>query len=432
MKPKISSECYASEAEYINALERRAGLPAGFSAGSVELSFQPYEINAPKPRVMRLSAIVLDEPTGLFAGSLTQNAFPGAPVTIARRRLEGETLRGVLVNNSIANVCARSGEKDAEELLDAFAARIGGSGREFLCASTGVIGWRLPVPEMKAALPSLKKSLQTATILDVARGIMTTDLFPKVRAAMAGEAKVLAIAKGAGMIEPNMATMLVFILTDADVDRETLRRLHREAVAVSFNRISVDSDQSTSDMAILLSSGKKKVPGEDSFREALLSVYGALAEDVVRNGEGTGHVIRTVVRGAADTRTAEALGKAIINSPLVKTAAFGNDPNVGRIIMAAGDFLGTSKTNVDPGSITVSIGGHLVFEKGSFSLDADKEAQIFNHMKEAQLDPDNNRYPAHDRRIEIELDLGAGEASAAVLGSDLSYGYVRENADYRT
>ena len=432
MKQEMGNECYASEAEYIDALERRADLPAGFSAGSVELSFQPYEVNTPKPRTMRLSAIILDEPTRLFAGSLTQNAFPGAPVLVARRRLEGDVLRGVLINNSIANVCTESGERDAEELLDAFAEQIGNRGKDFLPASTGVIGWRLPVPEMKAALPALKESLQAATVLNVARGIMTTDLFPKVRAATAGEARIVGIAKGAGMIEPNMATLLVFILTDAKVERETLCRLHREAVGQSFNRISVDSDQSTSDMAILLSSGRKQISGNDDFRDALLSVYGALAEDVVRNGEGTGHVIRTVVRGAGDIGTAEAVGKAIINSPLVKTAAFGNDPNVGRIIMAAGDFLGTSKIKVDPGDITISIGGEVVFENGSFALDAEKEKRIFNHMKEAELDPDKNRYPAHDRRIEIELDLGAGKESAAVLGSDLSYGYVRENADYRT
>ncbi len=432
MDPSLTSESYKNEAEYLTALERRAGLPAGFRAGSVKLTFQPKEVDSPAPRKMNLSAIVLDEPTALFAGTLTQNAFPGAPITITRRRLVGQALRGILVNNSIANVCAESGEKDAEELLEAFAALAGGAGGEYVPASTGVIGWRLPLAEMKAALPSLKKTLQTATVLDVARSIMTTDLFPKVRSGRAGDATVVAIAKGAGMIEPNMATMLVFILTDAKIDRETLEKLHREAVTESFNRISVDSDQSTSDMAVVLSSGRIDIPGEDAFRETLRSVYAALAEDIVRNGEGTAHVVRTLVRGAPDVRTAEAVGKAVINSPLVKTAAFGNDPNVGRIIMAVGDFLGTSPVQVNPGGVTVSIGGHLVFDNGSFSLNAAKEELIFSHMKEALLDPENNKFPAHNRRIEIELDLGAGSASAAVLGSDLSYGYVRENADYRT
>jgi glutamate N-acetyltransferase/amino-acid N-acetyltransferase len=143
-------------------------------------------------------------------------------------------------------------------------------------------------------------------------------------------------------------------------------------------------------------------------------------------------VIRTVVRGAKNRSLATAIGKAVINSPLVKTAAFGNDPNVGRIIMAVGDFLGTSELTVDADAITISIGGHTVFCNGSFSLDAEKEKLIYNHMKEAQLDPEDGNYPTHNGRIEIDLDLGAGGATAEVLGSDLSYGYVRENADYRT
>ena len=426
------NETYLSEDEYTNALKKKADLPAGFSAGSVALSFYPREIDAPEPAEMRLSAILLDEPTNLFAGTLTRSLFPGAPVKVTRRRLAGQKLRGVLINNRIANVCAESGEEDAQQLLDAFADISGGSGDELIPASTGVIGWRLPVDEMKAALPELKASLSPSGLFDVACGIMTTDLFPKVRAAKVGDATIVGIAKGAGMIEPNMATLLVFIMTDAAVDKKELERIHREAIGVSFNRISVDSDQSTSDMAIILSSGKKEIPNVESFQEALGSVYRPLAEDVVRNGEGTGHVVRTVVSGAPDTNAAVDVGKAIINSPLVKTAVFGNDPNVGRIIMAAGDFLGTSDLKVDPGAVRISIGGQTVFERGSFLLDPEKEKLMFEHMKQAELNPEKGRYPAHQNRVEIALDLGAGNASADVLGSDLSYGYVRENADYRT
>jgi glutamate N-acetyltransferase/amino-acid N-acetyltransferase len=185
-------------------------------------------------------------------------------------------------------------------------------------------------------------------------------------------------------------------------------------------------------MAILLSSGKKSVSSEEEFADALASVYRDLAEDVVRNGEGTGHVIRTVVRGAPDTSVATEIGKAIANSPLVKTAAFGNDPNVGRLIMAVGDYAGNSGLELDREAIVISIGGEVVFKGGSFTLDAEKEKRMFDHMKEAQLDPERGAFPEHNRRIEIELDLGSGNAGSAVLGSDLSYGYVRENADYRT
>lgn len=425
-------ERFENEGEYTAVLKERAQLPEGFSAGSVSLSFQPSEMETPVPRTMNLSAIILDKPTELFAGTLTKNFFAGAPVLIARRRLSGQALRGVLINNSIANVCTHTGVDDAEELLSALATQTGGSGDEYLAASTGVIGWRLPVPEMKSAIPLLSKTISKETILDVARGIMTTDRFPKVRAAKTGSATIVGTAKGAGMIEPDMATLLVFILTDAVIDKDKLREIHREAIEESFNRISVDSDQSTSDMALVFSSGTNRIAGEDDFKDALISVYRDLAEDVVRNGEGTRHVIRTVVSGAKNVSTAKAIGKAIINSPLVKTAAFGNDPNVGRIIMAVGDFLGSAGMTVDPEAITISIGGLTVFEKGSFSLDAGKEERIFSHMKEAQLDPEECTFPPHNRRIEIELNLGSGSAEAAVLGSDLSYGYVRENADYRT
>jgi len=425
-------EQYLSEDEYLSALKERSDLPAGFTAGSVELSFHPREIDTPEPTKMRLSAILAEEPTTLFAGTHTQSLFPGAPVKVTRRRLAGKNLRGVLINNRIANVCVESGERDAQLLLDSFAELTGGSGDELIPASTGVIGWRLPVDEMKTALPGLKASLSPDGLLDVARGIMTTDLFPKVRSAKAGDATIVGIAKGAGMIEPNMATLLVFIMTDAAVEKGELERIHRHAIDLSFNRISVDSDQSTSDMAIILSSGKKEVPDIQSFEEALLSVYQPLAEDVVRNGEGTGHVIQTVVSGAPETSVAVDVGKAIINSPLVKTAVFGNDPNVGRIIMAAGDYLGTNKLQVDPNGVRISIGGHPVFEKGSFLLDPEKEKLMFEHMKRAELNYEKCSYPAHQNRVVIELDLGAGSKTAAVLGSDLSYGYVRENADYRT
>jgi glutamate N-acetyltransferase/amino-acid N-acetyltransferase len=285
---------------------------------------------------------------------------------------------------------------------------------------------------MKEAIPRLKENLSSSTILDVAQGIMTTDLFPKVRAAQVGSAKIVAIAKGAGMIEPDMATLLVFILTDAGIKKEELERFHHEAIDSSFNRISIDSDQSTSDMAIIMSSGKKEISSSLEFGDALRSLCQALAEDVVRNGEGTQHVVRTVVRGAPDSGTAVALGKAVINSPLVKTAVFGNDPNVGRIIMAIGDYLGTNGIAIEPDRVKIQIGGELVFENGRFLLNAEKEERMYAHMKRAQLEPESGRFPAHEHRVEIDLDLGGGDETAAVLGSDLSYGYVRENADYRT
>ena len=425
-------EIYANEAQYVAALEKRAALPDGFKAATVPISFFPKEIEASNPYSMNVSAIVLDKSTPAFAATLTRNLFPGAPIRIMRERLNERNVRGILINNRISNVCTESGVKDAEKVLEEFGRLFDVPASEMLPASTGIIGWRLPVDEMVSSLPILREELKPHSILGVARGIMTTDLYPKVRAAEVGEGRIVGIAKGAGMIEPNMATLLVFLLTDLSMEREELRNIHGDVIERTFNRISVDSDQSTSDMSVVLSSGAKPSPGASSFRDGLYAVCKALAEDVVRNGEGTSHVIRAVVTRAPDQAIAVGLGKAVINSPLVKTAVFGDDPNVGRVVMAVGDFLGSVTNGIDPGNMRVSIGGYPVFEKGSFSLDNDKETAVNRHMREARLDPEHCRYPAHNRLVEIEIDLDSGAATTEVTGSDLSYEYVRENADYRT
>jgi glutamate N-acetyltransferase / amino-acid N-acetyltransferase len=423
---------YDSEEGYVEALTRRSMLPDGFRAGTVGLEFTPAEKSVDVPYAMNVSAVTLDLPTSLFAGRLTRNLFPGAPIHIARRRLDEPDIQGILVNNRISNVCVPSGEQDANELLEAFAASSGLSAQRLIPASTGIIGWGLPVTEMKASLPQLVQNMQSETILEVARAIMTTDLFPKVRSAEVGGGRVVGIAKGAGMIEPNMGTMLVFLFTDVLLSRDEMRRIHADVVEETFNRISIDGDQSTSDMAILLSSGIHQAPDAESFRRGLFSVCRSLAEDIVRNGEGTSHVIRVMVRNAPESKTAVALGKAVVNSPLVKTAVFGDDPNVGRIVMAAGDYLGNAHPDFDASALSVSIGGHRVFAGGSFCIGTDAEETISRHLQAARLDPDNCKYPVHEHLVDIELDLARGAESAEVLGSDLSYGYVRENADYRT
>jgi glutamate N-acetyltransferase / amino-acid N-acetyltransferase len=428
----MSKEIYTKEEEYLTDLAARAGLPEGFRCATVPMTFFPDEIEASEPLPMNLSAIVLDEPTADFAVTLTKNLFPGAPVKIARKRIESEKVQGVLINNKISNVCAENGEADAEVLLSEFAGLVGIKSEMLFSASTGVIGWKLPVADIIGNLPALSGALQSSTIADVARGIMTTDLFPKVRSINIGEGRICAIAKGAGMIEPNMATLLVFILTDIKIERSELRRIHARVIGETFNRISIDSDQSTSDMALLLSSGKRPPVDSEDFTQALFSVYASLAEDVVRNGEGTGHVIRAKVSGAPNEDLAVELGKAVINSPLVKTAVFGDDPNVGRIIMAIGDYIGTRGIPITSEDIEISIGGQTVFSGGCFSLDESKEKMLADHMKSARLNPDSNRFPSHQNCVEIGLYLGTGDIEVEVLGSDLSYGYVRENADYRT
>jgi glutamate N-acetyltransferase/amino-acid N-acetyltransferase len=245
------------------------------------------------------------------------------------------------------------------------------------------------------------------------------------------------------MIEPDLATMLVYLLTDLSIPRDELRAALDEAVEGSFQAITVDSDTSTSDTVALVSSMRRPAPEPRAFREALSRVARDLAEDVVRNGEGVHHVIHVVVRGAPDVRVAREIGKSVVNSPLVQCAVNGNDPNVGRLLAAIGKQAGRTGLAIDPAAVSLRMGGETLFEKGAMRLDAEKERRIHQQLKEAELyasvapaDGLTFRppidYPPHERSVEIEVDLAMGSAAAEVLGADRSHEYITENADYRS
>ncbi len=426
-------ESYTCEAEYLAELARRAALPAGFRCGVRSISFRPRERATAAPLSMNLSLILLDRETPDFGAVFTRNRFPGAPVLIGRGRLAERTTRGVLINNRISNVATPRGVQDAESLLGGVAKLVGARRESFFAASTGIIGWELPVDGMREALPGLIASLDASSILPLARAIMTTDAFAKVRSAAVGSGRLVGVAKGAGMIEPNMATLLCFLLTDVAVPRDELREHLAWCVERTLNRISVDSDQSTSDTAILLSSGARPpVPGT-VFREALREVLSGLAFDIVRNGEGVGHVLRVRVHAGPDERTALGVARAVVNSPLVKTAIFGNDPNVGRIVSAAGDWLGNDGAG-GPGTpaMVVRLGGEEIFAGGCFRLDAGKEERLSAYLRGRALDTRRVAWPQHDRTVDIDITFSGGAGTVEVLGSDLSYDYVKENADYRS
>jgi glutamate N-acetyltransferase / amino-acid N-acetyltransferase len=437
-----TSLTFATTAEHRAWLAQHATLPRGFRVGRTSFAFTPRE--APKPAQMNLTLITLDQPTPDFAAMFTRNAFPGAPVIIGRARLAAERLGAILINNKISNVCAPDGVATAESLCAATAHALGLAPEEVLPSSTGVIGWTLPAEAMAAALPTAIASRQSDSILPAAEGIVTTDLYPKIRAVTLGGGRIVGIAKGAGMIEPNLATMLVYVLTDLAVPRAALREILQRVVDRTFNRISVDSDTSTSDTVVAISSGQ--VAGVDlaEFEAALLTVCGDLAEDVVRNGEGVRHVIRVAVRGARDTAIAAGLGKAIVNAPLFKCAVAGNDPNVGRLVQAIGKWLGAqSSTPVEaPTGLRVTMGGIKIFAGGVFRLDPVKEQALTAHLRDAELYRSHPNahgeyavpvdFPAHERCVEIVVELGEGDATATVLGGDLTHEYVSENADYRS
>ncbi|MBN2449458.1 MAG: bifunctional ornithine acetyltransferase/N-acetylglutamate synthase [Lentisphaeria bacterium] len=422
-------------------LQGQAVLPAGFRVGTTRFGFEPMEV--PRRATMTLTLLAVDAPTPDFAAVFTRNAFPGAPVLIGRGRLMSPRLGAILVNNKISNVCAPDGVNSSERLCAEVARSLALQREQVLPCSTGVIGWRLPVAAMLAALPEAVNELQGGTILPAAEGIMTTDLYPKVRRVELGGGSIVGIAKGAGMIEPNLATMLVFILTDIAVPRATLRGLLPKVAADTFNAISIDSDTSTSDTVVVLSSGNVQGVTPEAFAEALRTVCGDLAEDVVRNGEGVHHVVKVTVCGAPDAELARAVAKAVVNSPLFQCAVAGNDPNVGRLVCAVGKHLGRHCPGLDVSRCRMAIGGHTVFDRGVFRLDPGLEGDLAEHLKRAEMyrsgPPDEHgvfrppvSWPVHERSVVVSIDLGTGNASAAVIGADRTHEYISENADYRS
>jgi glutamate N-acetyltransferase / amino-acid N-acetyltransferase len=422
-------------------LETQAALPRGFRVGSSRFEFSPYEVPS-KVAKMTLTLLTLDEPSASFAALFTNNAFPGAPVKIGRKRLAEPRLGAIVINNKISNVCAPGGEATSERLCAELGPLLGMPAAAVLPCSTGIIGWRLPIEAMLAALPAAVAQLRAGSILPAAEGIVTTDLYPKVRRAELGGGSIVGIAKGAGMIEPNLATMLVYVLTDLAVSREQLRELLPLACAPSFNSMSIDSDTSTSDTVVLVSSGKVPCSDLRGFAQALERVCADLAEDVVRNGEGVRHVLRVQVSGAPNEAIARAIGKAVVNAPLFKCAVAGNDPNVGRLVQAVGKYVGAYQPSLPLHRTRMTLGGITIVDQGEFFLEPSKEGALVAHLRDAQLyesaPPVDGvftppvTFPPHERCVEIDINLGQGDARATVLGADLTHEYVSENADYRS
>ncbi|CAK9074504.1 Arginine biosynthesis bifunctional protein ArgJ [Durusdinium trenchii] len=434
---------FASEEDYLKTLELEGALPKGFQIGCSSLRFVPEEAKEMGQLPMKLTVLCLDEPSDRVAAVFTQNAFPGAPVRLGKQRMASqEKIQAIVVNNKISNVSPPDddgGLSASAKVCEALATslQLPGGGSSVLPSSTGVIGWRLPVAEMVEALPSAKDLSASSNAVNAAQGIMTTDRYPKLCArSLPNGGRLVGIAKGAGMIEPNMATMLCFLMTDVDLPREELQDQLSECVLKSFNAISVDGDESTSDTVVLISSQQCSSPVDPSdFKLALQEVCMDLAAQIVRNGEGTGHVIRVSVSGANCDQTASSVAKAVVNGPLFKSAIAGNDPNVGRLIGKVGQTLGSLGHLGEQmaQNCICRIGGETIFENGQFSLDTEKERRLSGHLKFAAADCESP-YPEHRRVVDVEVILGGGEGpgKAVVLGSDLTTEYVKINADYRS
>jgi glutamate N-acetyltransferase / amino-acid N-acetyltransferase len=353
------------------------------------------------------------------AGVFTTNQVIAAPCVVTKKHVARGHLRGIVVNSGNANACTGpQGERDAVVMATAASELLRVDPHDVAVASTGVIGVPMPMDRIRPAIGRI--TLSEAGWDDTSRAIMTTDTRPKVAqrevTLSGGAVRIGGIAKGAGMIHPNMATLLAFVTTDALVDGAALRPMLRSAADESFNAISVDGDTSTNDTLLVLANGASgvRVGTADGpvFLDALTAVCLDLARAIVADGEGATKVFEIRVTGAATESDARVAARTVTNSNLVKTAIHGADPNWGRILAAAG----RSGAKVDAGRASVRIGGVAVFEKGTpRPFDAGAVRAIFER-------PD----------IAIELDLGLGEATARAWGSDLSAEYVRINADYTT
>jgi glutamate N-acetyltransferase/amino-acid N-acetyltransferase len=363
-----------------------------------------------KPSAKDLALFVSDVDAAA-AAVFTRNRFPGAPVVLGRETIRGGRLRAIVVNSKVSNVATGTrGLENARRMAAAAAAEVRTSPDRVLVSSTGVIGVQLPIETIERGLRRMADELSENPLVG-AEGIMTTDTYPKALSVGVGDVTITWVAKGSGMIEPNMATMLAFIFTDAAFDAQSLDRMLRRAVDVSFNMLSVDSDTSTSDTCAILANGLSGRVDAGGFRDALTAGCIRMTEMLARDGEGATRLLRTTVRSAKDLMDARRVAKSLVNSPLVKTMVYGADPNVGRLLMAIGKCVDCT---IAPQSTDAFINGYQVV-RGGQRLDFD-EAKV-----RAALGTDT---------VDIEVTLGVGDASATAYGCDLTQGYIDENAAY--
>ncbi|WP_017599303.1 bifunctional glutamate N-acetyltransferase/amino-acid acetyltransferase ArgJ [Nocardiopsis lucentensis] len=357
-------------------------------------------------------AVVSEVPAHVSA-VFTKSRFAGSSVVISRQAAADGRARGVTVIARNANVATMTGEANAREVRERVARAAGVEPEEILIASTGVIGKPYPMDKVRAHLDALPAEFPPADLDRAAAAMMTTDTHPKTASARAGSATVTGIAKGVGMIEPNMATMLAWFFTDADLDQPVLDAVFRRVVDRTFNALSIDTDTSTSDSAAIFANGLAGPVDTAEFEEALYGVALELVRMIASDGEGASKLVEVRVTGARDDAQAKRIGKTVVNSPLVKTAVHGADPNWGRVAMAIGKC--EDETDVEPDRVRILFG-----DVETFPAEATDEvlARAAEHMKGDE--------------VVISVDLGIADGAFTVYGCDLTEGYIRINADYTT
>ncbi len=391
--------------------------PRGFLASGLHAGIK-------KPSLPDL-ALVVSEQEGPIAGVFTTNRVAAAPVLLDRRHLRGGVGRAIVVNSGNANACTGAGGlADAKEMARLVAHPLGTAVTRIFVGSTGVIGQPLPIQRIRAGMPALLKQLRRGGGRDAARAIMTTDVKVKevaVQAKIAGRVVTVGgMAKGSGMIHPDMATMLAYLTTDAAISRPALQQALEAAVAVSFNSISVDGDTSTNDTVLCLANGlagnppiREGSPGLATFQALLDSACHNLALQVIRDGEGVTKVVELLVKGARTGAEAKLVAKTIATSSLVKTALFGEDANWGRIMAA----IGRSGARIVPHKIGLAFAGIPIVKQG-VTLGPTAERRLARVVRR--------------KEFTITVDLGQGPHGTRLWTTDLSYDYVKINASYRT
>jgi glutamate N-acetyltransferase/amino-acid N-acetyltransferase len=354
--------------------------------------------------------LILTKRPAVAAGVFTKNTFCGAPVTVSKTHLKkAKNIQAILINAGVANAATgKQGIQDAKKCAKLTAQQIGCKSENVLVASTGVIGKFLPMKKIEAQIPKFIEKLNQ-NITKAARSIMTTDTVPKIAQAKIGSATILGIAKGSGMIAPNMATTLIFVMTDAKIPYNRLQKIWAEIINDTVNMVSIDACESTSDMAIVLANSVKKV-NEKNFAKALFEVAKSLAIQIASDGEGATTLVEVKIKKANTKKTARILAKAVIESDLVKTAIHGKDPNWGRIISA----IGSTKIRFKTKKLKLKIDGELIFSES-------KPVAKFNSSKLFR-----------GKKTEIEINLNSGKHEATAWGCDLSKDYITINADYHT
>lgn len=381
-------------------------MPAGFYTCSKNLGIKDMSLDF---------TIIYSAVPASAAAVFTKSKFCGAPIPIGRSHVANGQLQCFVINSKNANVATgKIGEQNVQEIIELVATQLDIQPQDILPSSTGVIGQFLPMEKFRQGIQHLKGELVECGLEISAEAIMTTDTYPKMRVCTVGDATLVGIAKGSGMIEPNMATMLAYFVTDAEIPSPVLNRLLKTAVGQSFNMVSVDSDTSTSDTVAMMANGLAGPVDIEEFATAFTVMCTQLAQEIARDGEGATKLIEVQVKEAESFSQAKKVAKSIVNSPLVKTAIFGKDPNWGRVAMAIGKC--DDEEAIDPNKITIAFGNTVIYQGGPCV-----------HVSLQEIE----QYLSSDTII-IGVSLGIGTEQATVWGCDLSYDYVKINGEYTT